>query len=68
MRGDQPKARERHNASADEQMIDHGACGQKHLPTGSACIRPVHHAGTCDFRPPPEVRGVADGTVAPLPS
>ena len=61
------KARERHNASADEEIIDQGACGQKHLATGRACIRPVGHDASCDFRSPQEVRAVATGEAAPLP-
>ncbi|MCU1677552.1 MAG: hypothetical protein JWM93_2310 [Frankiales bacterium] len=61
------KPLERHNASADEQVIAHGACGQKHLATGRACIRAVRHAGSCEFRSPDEVRAVAMGLAAPLP-
>ncbi|MEO6714592.1 MAG: hypothetical protein ABIM89_14320 [Mycobacteriales bacterium] len=60
------KARERHNASADEEIIDKGACGQKHLATGRACIRPTRHDGSCDFRSPSEVQAVAAGEAPPL--
>jgi hypothetical protein len=44
------KPLERHNAAADEKLIDMGACGQKHLPTGRACVLPALHSGGCDFR------------------
>lgn len=68
MRGSESKARERHNSSADEKIIDKGACGQTHLATGRACIRAVGHTGTCDFRPSEEAQAVADGLAEPLPS
>ncbi|MDQ1682482.1 MAG: hypothetical protein QOH99_1023 [Frankiaceae bacterium] len=61
------KRLERHNASADERAIAHGACGQKHLPTGRGCIRVVNHGGSCDFRSADEVKAVADGHAQPLP-
>jgi hypothetical protein len=44
------KPLERHNAAADEKLIDKGACGQKHLPTGRVCVLPALHSGGCDFR------------------
>lgn len=65
MRHPELKAMERHNASADERIIDRGACGQKHLPTGRACIRTTNHQGTCDFRSPQEVLAVAEGSAEP---
>lgn len=68
MRDSEVKARERHNASADEKMIDQGACGQTHLATGRVCIRAVGHTGTCDFRPSDEAQAVADGSAEPLPN
>ena len=60
------KPHERHNASSDERAIAHGACGQKHLPTGRGCIRVANHGGSCDFRPPDEFEAVADGHAKPL--
>jgi len=59
------KPLERHNASVDEQVIEHGACGQQHLPTGRACLLPARHTGPCEFRSPDEVQAVLHG--APLP-
>ena len=61
------KPHERHNASADEAVIARGACGQKHLPTGRACLRVANHGGSCEFRSVDEVKAVAEGHVAPHP-
>jgi len=62
------KPLERHNASADEHVIAAGACGQKHLPTGRACIKAVQHPGACEFVSPDEVKAVVDGSASPLPA
>jgi len=63
----QVKPLERHNASADEQVIEHGGCGQKHLATGRGCVRRAGHEGPCDFGSPQDVRAIADGLVPPRP-
>ncbi len=65
MNTSESKPRERHNASADEHVIAAGACGQKHLPTGRACLLPVRHSGTCEFRSPDEVAAVVRGAAPP---
>jgi hypothetical protein len=47
----QPERRSQHNASVDEDLVQRGACGQTHLPTGRTCVLTQNHRGSCEFVP-----------------
>jgi len=51
MWGDPDDRLDLHNASIDTRMAIAHLCGAFELQTGSSCIKPVHHHGSCRFAP-----------------
>ena len=45
------KPREHSNPSVDQVIVELGACGLVHLPTGRTCVLPARHRGGCEFVP-----------------
>lgn len=45
------KPRKCSNSSIDEAIVELGACGQLHLPTGRTCVRETRHRNGCEFVP-----------------
>ena len=45
------KPRKCSNSSIDDAIVELGACGQLHLPTGRTCVREARHRNGCEFVP-----------------
>lgn len=49
--GDPDNRLDLHNASVDTRMANAHLCATFEFHTGSSCIKPVHHHGSCRFAP-----------------
>jgi hypothetical protein len=56
--GSGPKRLDLHNASVDETAAAHNLCGFLELHSGTVCVLPFHHTGSCRFVPRDELRAM----------